>query len=238
MSLDVIYGTSRNPVGAHNLEETLSEFLEDGALYLGYPVLATTDEVVVVDALLVSRDHGLFAFILAGQEPNGPINWTEIEDDQDALHAALQVHLLKIPGLRSGRNLSLVIHTATVFPTSPRSAPENEYSKFLGFDGVRDWIESQPEIEPGIEKQIQGAIQRVSTIKPAKRRQNVQHEDSRGATLKRIEQEISNLDTWQKRAAIESPNAPQRIRGLAGSGKNIVLALKGAAVGLGDSFLP
>jgi len=36
------------------------------------------------------------------------------------------------------------------------------------------------------------------------------------------------LDAWQKRAAIETPAGPQRIRGLAGSGKTIVLALKAA----------
>src|SRR5262249_17924741 len=46
--------------------------------------------------------------------------------------------------------------------------------------------------------------------------------------LKKLEKNIANLDAWQKRAAIEMPTAPQRIRGLAGSGKTIVLALKAA----------
>ncbi|AYQ36684.1 RNA helicase [Burkholderia lata] len=36
------------------------------------------------------------------------------------------------------------------------------------------------------------------------------------------------MDSWQKAAAIETPDGPQRIRGLAGSGKTIVLALKAA----------
>jgi superfamily I DNA and RNA helicase len=52
--------------------------------------------------------------------------------------------------------------------------------------------------------------------------------DSRGAALKQIERGIANLDHWQQRAAIESPESPQRIRGLAGSGKTVVLALKAA----------
>jgi len=43
-----------------------------------------------------------------------------------------------------------------------------------------------------------------------------------------IEREIANLDRWQRQAAIESPEGPQRIRGLAGSGKTVVLALKAA----------
>ena len=34
------------------------------------------------------------------------------------------------------------------------------------------------------------------------------------------------MDKWQRTATYEIPNKPQRIRGLAGSGKTIVLALK------------
>ena len=36
------------------------------------------------------------------------------------------------------------------------------------------------------------------------------------------------MDNWQKKGAIEYANGPQRIRGLAGSGKTVVLALKAA----------
>ena len=36
------------------------------------------------------------------------------------------------------------------------------------------------------------------------------------------------MDEWQKKAAFEVPDGPQRIKGLAGSGKTIVLALKAA----------
>ncbi|WP_208393982.1 DEAD/DEAH box helicase, partial [Rhizomicrobium electricum] len=53
-------------------------------------------------------------------------------------------------------------------------------------------------------------------------------ENSRGAVLRRIEREIANLDQWQNRGAIEYADGPQRIRGLAGSGKTVVLALKAA----------
>ena len=68
----------------------------------------------------------------------------------------------------------------------------------------------------------------MTTIKPAKRRITATDPASRGSTLKEIEKNIANLDRWQKEAAIESPEGPQRIRGLAGSGKTVVLALKAA----------
>jgi superfamily I DNA and RNA helicase len=43
-----------------------------------------------------------------------------------------------------------------------------------------------------------------------------------------MEIEVANLDKWQQQAAIETPAGPQRVRGLAGTGKTIVLALKAA----------
>jgi superfamily I DNA and RNA helicase len=75
---------------------------------------------------------------------------------------------------------------------------------------------------------INAALQNVSTIKPRKKRTSVRGDTSRGAVLKEIEKKIANLDPWQRRGAIETPEAPQRIRGIAGSGKTIVLALKAA----------
>ena len=75
---------------------------------------------------------------------------------------------------------------------------------------------------------MNAAIQRVGTIKPTVKRSNISHAGSRGAIIQQIEKAIANLDQWQKRAAIETPDGPQRIRGLAGSGKTIVLALKAA----------
>jgi superfamily I DNA and RNA helicase len=51
---------------------------------------------------------------------------------------------------------------------------------------------------------------------------------SRGFKIKEIEKSIANLDLWQKRGSIEYVNGPQRIRGLAGSGKTVMLALKAA----------
>lgn len=53
-------------------------------------------------------------------------------------------------------------------------------------------------------------------------------ENSRGARLKQLEDSIANLDNLQGRAVIETVNGVQRIRGLAGSRKTIILALKAA----------
>ena len=55
-------------------------------------------------------------------------------------------------------------------------------------------------------------------------------EKSKGRVLDKIQSQIALLDADQKRAALQIIDAPQRIRGLAGSGKTIVLTMKAAQI--------
>jgi superfamily I DNA and RNA helicase len=226
MALEVVYGASRNRTAARALAEQLRAVVEDGTVYLGYPVLATADERVEVDALLVSREHGLSAFLLSDDLPDEE-TWPEVVAEQDRLFAVLESHLRRHEGLRDGRRLVASPATATVFPSPVTGRPDAD-----GFYGdmasVAGFVRSLPPITERVERNLQAALQRVSTIKPAKKRTAVEQAASRGAKLKEIERGIANLDRWQKAAAIESPDGPQRIRGLAGSGKTVVLALKAA----------
>lgn len=227
MSLDVVYGASRNREVAKALANQLRSVINDGTVYLGYPVLTTADERVEVDALLVSSEHGLVAFLIAEQVPATAEQWQGLVDHQDRLYAVLESHLGRHDRLRSGRRLALTPQTATVFPAPVTAPPDAAAEGFYGaLEEVAAWVSNLPAIEESVERSLHAALQRVATIKPAKKRAAVENSASRGAILKEIEKGIANLDSWQKAAAIESPEGPQRIRGLAGSGKTIVLALK------------
>ncbi|MEM8642768.1 MAG: ATP-binding domain-containing protein, partial [Cyanobacteria bacterium P01_G01_bin.54] len=72
------------------------------------------------------------------------------------------------------------------------------------------------------------ALQSISTIRRRKGDRITIKEDSRGSKLKKLEDSIATLDNLQSKAVIETVEGVQRIRGLAGSGKTIVLALKAA----------
>jgi len=228
MPLEVVRGESRNRLAAEALAEKLRTVVDEGTVYLAYPVLATADERVDVDALLVSREHGLVAFLLPTEIPQTPEDWVQIVADQDRLYAVIEGHLRRHESLRSGRRLALTPNTATIFPAPVSGAPDGAEGFYGALDDVPGFVRRLPPITAEIERALQAALQRVSTIKPAKKRTGVQNPASRGAVLKEIERGIANLDQWQKAAAIESPEGPQRIRGLAGSGKTIVLALKAA----------
>ncbi|MEV7618922.1 ATP-binding domain-containing protein [Microbacterium sp. NPDC089321] len=230
MALEVIRGESKNRGPSEALADRLALLGLNGDLYLGYPVLSTSDDRVRVDALLVSPEHGLIAFQIAPHSPGTEDDWAQLVEAQDQLFAALESQLSRYDSLRRGRRLGFDINTVTVFGTAPGEPLVDTSGSgiYCALDDLAQEMRSLQGIESTYRSALQSALQRVSTIRPANKRSSVTRPSSRGAKLKEIEREIANLDHWQNRAAIEMPEGPQRIRGLAGSGKTIVLALKAA----------
>lgn len=223
--LDVVFGESASVVELKELRSALGAMDVSGTLYLGYPVLSTADARIFVDALLVSESHGLVAFDVSSRLTAD--GFAELSDRQGDIYASIHNKLNEHRELRKGRSLAVAINVVTCHPALERTekrddviaCPPAELPDVLGeFDPVEEKY-----LRP-----LQAAIQRVSTLRPPRRRENVKKENSRGAVIKRIEREIANLDRWQKRAAVEYADGPQRVRGLAGSGKTVVLALKAA----------
>ena len=228
--LDITYGQTHNQIATSDLVNALRDLDLEGSLYLGYPILATADESVLVDALLVSVQRGLVAFSFADNSFGGGTEldaWTSLADRQDKLYVAIENSLRRHDDLRVGRRLAVEVQTVTVVPDAS-DVPSEISGSYADFKSLRQVIDHCEPIDGTFMKPLQAALQRVSTIKPPKRRAQVTSPSSKGAILRHIEREIANLDQWQKQAAVESPDAPQRIRGLAGSGKTVVLALKAA----------
>lgn len=228
--LEIIHGQTRYREVAQKLGEALSRLKTEGSLYIGYPVLATADEKVTIDALLVSHNHGVVLFSFS---PDVPLTddidrWNDLRDRQDRLYAAVESTLKRHDTLRSGRGLAVQISTVTIVPTRPSPPKDLGDSLIADLDSLESVLKGIPPLDSNYFQPLQAALQRVTTIKPRKKRETATRPNSRGAILRQIESAIANLDQWQKRAAIESPDGPQRIRGLAGSGKTIVLALKAA----------
>lgn len=223
--LEIHHGKKRNALAADQLVRVLTELSLDGALYLGYPIFASLDETIHLDATLVCRQHGLVAFDFDTSIDSSDNE--EISNRQDTIYASLYQKLISSPNARRGRGLPFEIQIVTFAPTSETliSSPELQV---VDSDGLVGLLEQFKPMTDEDMRNVNAVIQRVTTLKPTRRRSSVKMPDSRGAIMKRIEREIANLDKWQNAAAIETPEGVQRIRGLAGSGKTIVLALKAA----------
>lgn len=229
--LEVTYGQSHRSELARRLAEELSD--QTGSLYLGYPVLSTPEELIAVDGLLVSKKNGLVAFVISDAiSSSDPDDWKKVEETQDGVYAALYQNLFRHASLRQKRQLLVDINVVTVFPSAPIS-PVNDQTNIdpntlISIGDVGRIVDQFDPIEEELRLHVEAALQAVTTMKVGKRRESATKVGSFGDVLNKIEREVSRLDQWQKQAALESPDGPQRIRGLAGSGKTIVLALKAA----------
>jgi superfamily I DNA and RNA helicase len=217
--LDIVFGKKSNPVAVDELVECLSELEVEGTLYIGYPMFDSGNEAMLTDAMLITLQHGVVIFDLT--------NFSEDDIDsifnyQDELYRGVFQKFLSQKELLNRRELAFKIRVISI-----RDNDESDDS-FSTISNLVKKISSFEKIPDGIFKQINATIQKTDVLRPAKKRTNVTRDDSYGGVMKKIEKEIANLDSWQKKAAIESPDRPQRIRGLAGSGKTIILAMKAA----------
>ena len=225
--METVFGASRGTIAVESLRAALNGMDVAGTLYLGYPILATADARVFVDALLVSGSHGLVAFDLSSSLDARPADrqLEDLAERQEGIHASLYNKLNKYRNLRRNRSMAVPIRVVTCHATLEEVIQEDDIVACRP-DALPNVMDAFEPVADDLLRPLNAAIQRVSTLRPHKARRNVQMDNSRGAKLKKIEKEIANLDRWQNRGAIEYTNGPQRIRGLAGSGKTIVLALK------------
>ena len=57
-------GITKKPATSEKLVHFFEKSKYDGYLYIGYPILFTGDDSITVDALWVSREHGIIIFDL------------------------------------------------------------------------------------------------------------------------------------------------------------------------------
>lgn len=223
--VNVVRGDVAKPVSSRRLAEYFEGRADiDGSLYLGYPIIGTSQGGYQIDALLVSREHGVVIFnIVEGVESN--INLEEVQDESVT---KIQSKLLQHKALTSKRKLMVEIGVVTFAPAWNHKpiGISDEYPVVWNEDGLTNFLNSQRWKHKDYFGHLNSVIQAITSIRKRKQRSYVQREDSRGAKLSRLEDSIANLDRNQSAAVIETVEGVQRIRGLAGSGKTIILALK------------
>ncbi|MBC9745011.1 ATP-binding domain-containing protein [Pseudomonas syringae pv. syringae] len=220
-------GTNGKPVASAALEERLSTIIGlDGSCFFGYPLIATPEGKYFVDATFLNPDKGVVLFDIVEGQTVG--DYGERQDDLvNKIESKLKLH----KDLMRGRKLLPQLHVVTFAPAinDVESLAEEGYPLAnernlaaliagLGWDGADDEIY----------RLTTSAVESLSSIRKSRSKREVKKPDSLGAKLKKLEDSIATLDYRQNRAVVETVEGVQRIRGLAGSGKTIVLALKAA----------
>jgi superfamily I DNA and RNA helicase len=223
--VNIIRGTTKKPVSSQRLAEYFSNHHEyDGYLYIGYPIIGTAEGAFPIDALWVSKEKGLVAFdIIEGLDTG------DFEETQDDIVNKLDAKLRGHRTLMDRRQLQVTINALTFAPVK-EDAPSLSHADFpvCNESNLKQQLDAFYWPNNTTYEELVAVIQSISTIRKGRKKRFIISEDSRGAKLKRLEDSIANLDNLQGRAVIETVDGVQRIRGLAGSGKTIVLALKAA----------
>jgi superfamily I DNA and RNA helicase len=209
--------------------KSLIDFFEkntefDGVFYIGYPMLFSAVESKTIDALWISPKYGVFIFDL--------IESTDLEIDkritaQDDIIIRLETLLKQFPELRERRELKVPIIPISYAPAIQKINTEFGCA-FSHKDLMALILQQENWANNDLFDKVLSVIQTVTRLKGDTKRDYVKTDYSRGYKLKQLEGTISVLDSEQETAVIEFFEGVQRIRGLAGSGKTIILALKAA----------
>ncbi len=223
--IDVIRGANKKENSTAQLVEYLQKYFSSGTeavVYIGYPILSTAVGGITLDAVLVAESYGIIVFDLVEGTSCG-----DRTEQRDQLFANMKSKLIQNPELMEKRDLGVSLEVLTFAPQVKSSDDISEdFINTLDLLSKRlDKIKNEKN-----EKYIRSLISVIQVVTKlnSSRRRRVNKPDSRGAKLKELEESIANLDSRQNRAVIETVDGPQRIRGLAGSGKTIILALKAA----------
>lgn len=216
----IIRGANEKIASAEDLVSFFENFEDDGFLYLGYPIIGSVEGALNLDAIYISEKYGIIAFDLVESTV-----YEDREDIRDEIYNKLEIKLKDYKALVKKRNLMVEINVVT-YANTWNNIDEDDVIISPTHENLKRYLDNIEWGNPEYFNVLLQSIQAVTKIRNNPKRKNVTKENSKGAILKKLEETIANLDHKQSAAIIETVNGPQRIRGLAGSGKTIVLALK------------
>lgn len=212
-----------------------------GVLYYDFPAYADYEaEVKRPDILLFSPCHGFFAIRFIAQSI-----FQRSAETAPGLDAALNdfcsnlyARLLRSRELRSSRTKTVVDVIPVIFADAPVDSEASLESEVVhSFDEFdRLLAETRTDaLGDSAVAEIRSVVEGAKALaKPQKRVIEDPTAQPLAVAMAQLEAEIANFDEKQRRIALIDVGGPARIRGLAGSGKTVILAMKVAHLHLNN----
>lgn len=208
------------------IEDIIKEFNEKypnviGEAYLGYPIYIDeyTDNKVSVDLAIVSK-IGVFIFNVLTEAVT---DYAKIQDD---IYVKVENRFRKQPFLIKKRKLVFDI----IILTYSKEKINEQDDNLIAFS-VKDVLsiveenKEENEFSDELYNNILSGLQEAYGINQRKEREGVT-EGSKAYLISEMNELVEKYDTKQMEAILSDTKGIQRIRGMAGSGKTIVLARK------------
>lgn len=223
-----------------SLEEKQTELgLGEAQLYYDFPIFKDLDGVVVIaKVLLVSLRHGLIAIgtsDVTSRQENVLGELQEVNDHLDQVFSLLYSRLVRSKELRRTRAELKFPADAVLFAPLLESHLSDlpfETRVLFTYKQLEDFLQGLRDdpIPSSLFDQLIATIEGANGLIRPTRARDVSTLDthSKGYVANKLESEIATFDQRQKHGHMSILDGLQRIRGLAGSGKTVVLAMKAA----------
>lgn len=221
---------SLEQVVGNQLDQILSQDIGlNGNFYRGFPIISSSEGGIKLDALLCTEECGITIIHFCNERA--------VNEDfivyVDEVHLKICARLTELRELTKNRRLIIPVNSVTYAPLIPTKF-DKDISDAIQLcrtpEEVLNRIKEERFEHPHLLKPALSRLQSLSSLKKTKKRSYITKVDSKGAVLKALESELATLDDSQTRAVLENVDGVQRIRGLAGSGKTVVLARKVAHI--------
>ena len=217
-----------------------NELCNNVTIYYQYPIYVDIDDQTLSPKLMVlSPYHGLI--VINNDNCENEEDISKIDDDTSTLESYLFSKLIKSPMKelkKSKRELSFDLRSVLYLPTVSENCTVEIDNQIVNSKEniVKYFADNRTEHEQLSQEMIKEICSILEgskmILKPKYREISATDTTSKGYILKKMEEQIAYFDVEQKSAALAQINGPQRIRGLAGSGKTIILCMKAALIHL------
>lgn len=222
--------------------------LENAVFYYAFPSFRDyEDELYRSNILILSPNHGVIAISLCESIPSTASSPRTLESHDESLsqfYSILFGRLIKSRLLRKTKTELLFPFKSLLYAPGVNDSQQSSLTNRLendlcnSFQNFTSWLASSEISDPfdtDVADEARSIIEGAKAItRPVAREISLDKKEKKAILLQFLESQIANFDAEQKKAAITLLNGPQRIRGLAGTGKTVVLAMKAAQIHLDD----
>lgn len=204
---------------------------DESSIYFGFPkFVGYEEENLEPDLLILSKSHGVFVIRFTNQIFSQKI----MEDIVDELYGLLFSKLNESKRLRLSRGKIKIPLESYIY--SVKSKASSDYL-ISSIEELSEKLKEQSgsSLDSEILNEAKSIIEGTKALSSTNIR-SIDDEDttSKAFIVSQLENEIKTFDYNQLQSAITILDGPQRIRGLAGSGKTVVLAMKAAQIHINE----
>ncbi|OEE76717.1 DEAD/DEAH box helicase [Vibrio genomosp. F6] len=214
--------------------------LDDSVLYFGFPKFYgyESDSIKSSDLILLSKNHGVLALRFSKVDQNTDAE--DMEEEWDEFRSLIFTNLYDSKMLRKKKKRAqelCIPFDAFFYIDSENSICEDDEDLFIS--SVDDLFRVIGQLREELEEPLtteqfnecRSILEGTKALSSdSQRLVEISEASTKAYTLMKLEDEIKNFDISQRNSAVSIIDGPQRIRGLAGSGKTVVLAMKAAHI--------